>query len=131
MQCGGTDTFSPVVCFESVRTVVALGAQHQFHLHQMDVSTAFLHGELAEEVYMRQPESYVDPGKEHLVCRLKRSIYSLKQSPRCWNHALDSCLKEMGFRQTSSNPCRYVLPGAVEFLVAVCVAFLEQEMKPR
>ena len=81
------DTFSPVVHFESVRTVVALGAQHQFHLHQMDVSTAFLHGELAEEAYMRQPEGYIEPGKEHLVCRLKRSIYGLKQSPRCWNHA--------------------------------------------
>ena len=52
------ETFSPVVCFESVRSVVALGAQHKFQLHQMDVTTAFLHGELSEEVYMEQPEGY-------------------------------------------------------------------------
>jgi len=83
------ETFSPVVRFESVRTVVALGAQHRFQLHQMDVSTAFLHGELNEEVYMKQPEEFVEQGNEHLVCRLKCSIYGLKQSPHCWKHALD------------------------------------------
>ena len=102
------ETFSPVVCFESVRSVVALGAQHKFQLHQMDVTTAFLHGELSEEVYMEQPEGYIVPGKEHMVCRLKRSIYGLKQAPRCWNYALDKRLKEMGFKQTSGDPCLYV-----------------------
>ena len=117
------ETFSPVVRFESIRSIVALGAQHKLQLHQMDVSTAFLHGELTEEVYMKQPEGYVEPGKEHLVCRLKRSIYGLKQSPRCWNHALDSQLKEMGFKQTSSDPCLYVYVNSegVMFLVAVYV----------
>lgn len=102
------ETFSPVARFESVRTVIALGAQHQLQLHQMDVSTAFLHGKLSEEVYMEQPEGFIEPGNEHLVCHLKRSIYGLKQSPRCWNHALDGQLKEMGFKQTSSDPCLYV-----------------------
>ena len=117
------ETFSPVVRFESIRSVVALGVQHKLQLHQMDVSTAFLHGELAEEVYMRQPEGFVEQGKEHLVCRLKRSIYGLKQSPRCWNHALDSKLREMGFEQTSSDPCLYVHfdSEGVMFLVAVYV----------
>ena len=76
------ETFSPVVRFESIRYVVALGAQHKLQLQQMDVSTAFLHGELTEEVYMKQPEGFVEQGKEHLVCRLNRSIYRLKQSPR-------------------------------------------------
>ena len=84
------ETFSPVVRFESIRSVVSLGTQHKLQLHQMDVSAAFLHGELTEEVYMKQPEGFVEEGKEHLVCHLKRSIYGLKQSPRCWNHALDS-----------------------------------------
>ena len=117
------ETFSPVVRFESVRSVLALGAQHKLQLHQMDVSTAFLHGELPEEVYMTQPEGFIEQGKEHLVCRLKRSIYGLKQSPRCWNHALDSQLKGMGFEQTSSDPCLYVrLDSEGEmFLVAVYV----------
>ena len=102
------ETFSPVVCFESVQSVIALGAQHKFQLHQLDVTTAFLHGELSEEVFMEQPEGYIVPGKEHMVCRLKRSIYGLKQAPRCWNYALDKRLKEMGFKQTSGDPCLYV-----------------------
>ncbi len=68
------ETFSPVVRFESVRSVVALGAHYKLQLHQMDVSTAFLHGDLSEEVYMKQPECFTEPGKEHLVCHLKRSI---------------------------------------------------------
>ena len=117
------ETFSPVVRFESIRSVIALGVQHKFQLQQMDVSTAFLHGELTDEVYMRQPEGFVEPGREHLVCRLKRSIYGLKQSPRCWNHALDTQLKVMGFQQTSSDPCLYVNLDSegVTFLIAVYV----------
>ena len=71
------ETFSPVVRFESIRSAIALGAQHKLQLHQMDVSTAFLHGELAEEVYMKQPEGFIEQGKEHLVRRLNRSIYGL------------------------------------------------------
>lgn len=117
------ETFSPVVCFESVRSVIGLGAHHKLQLHQMDVTTAFLHGELSEEVYMEQPEGYIVPGQEHLVCRLKRSIYGLKQAPRCWNYALDNRLKEMGFKQTSSDPCLYVSSDANGdvFIIAVYV----------
>ena len=117
------ETFSPVVHFELIQSVVALGVQHKLQLHQMDVSTAFLHGELTEEVYMRQPEGFIEPGKEDLVCHFKRSIYGLKQSPQCWNHALDSQLKEMGFKQTSSDPCLYVHfdSEGVMFFVAVYV----------
>ena len=55
----------------------------------MDVTTAFLNGELDEELYMCQPEGYVTEGQEHLVCKLKQNIYGLKQSSRCWNSALD------------------------------------------
>ena len=57
---------------------------------------------------MRQPEGFTEPGKEHLVCHLRHSIYGLKRSPHCWNHALDNRLKEMRFKQTSSDPCLYV-----------------------
>ena len=73
----------------------------------MDVSTAFLHGELTEEVYTKQPKGFVKQGKEHLVCCLNHSIYGLKQSPRCWNQALDSQLKELGFKQMAGDSCLY------------------------
>ena len=55
----------------------------------MDAKTAFLNGDLKEEVYMRQPEGFVEKGQQHLVCKLRQSIYGLKQSPRCWNSVLE------------------------------------------
>ena len=88
---------------ESIRALLALATQENMHLHQMDVQIAFLNGDLHEEVYMRQPEGYEVKGKEHQVCKLHRSIYGLKQSPRCWNHVLDEYL-----HQTFSDPCFYV-----------------------
>lgn len=106
----GTDydeTFCPVVRHESLRTLIALAVQNDLQLHQIDVTTAFLNGQLEEEVYMKQPKGFLTQGQEHLVCKLKKSIYGLKQSPRCWNSALDSQLKKMGFVQTDSDPCIY------------------------
>ena len=97
----------PVVRSESIRMVIALAAQNGLRLHQMDVTSAFLNEDLEEEVYMKQPEGFTDRGQEHLVCRLKRSIYGLKQSPRCWNLTLDTQLKKMGFVQSTSDPCIY------------------------
>ena len=101
------ETFSPVVRFESLRTVIALTVQNGMKMYQMDVTTAFLNGELQEEVYMKQPEGFVAEGQEDLVCKLKRSIYGLKQSLRCWNAALDHKLKQMGFVQANGDPYLY------------------------
>ena len=83
------ETFCPVVRLESVRTLIELSVQHILQLHQVDITTAFLNGKLEEEVFMKQPEGFVVKGQKHLVCRLKKSLYGLKQSPRCWNIALD------------------------------------------
>lgn len=81
------ETFSPVVRFSSIRTLLSFAVQNKLHVHQMDVVTAFLNGHLEEEIYMEQPEGYIKPGQEHLVCKLKKSIYGLKQSPCCWSKA--------------------------------------------
>ena len=115
------ETFSPVVRFESLRTVIALAVQNGLKLHQMDVTTAFLNGELDEEVYMKQPEGFAEKGQEDLVCKLKRSIYGLKQSPRCWNSALDNQLKRMGFVQAKGDPCIYMASEGEMFMIAVYV----------
>ena len=72
------------------------------------MKTAFLNGELCEEVFIRQPEGFIVEGKENFVCRLKNSIYGLKQSPRCWNIAIDDYLKKVKFVQTEGDPCLYV-----------------------
>ena len=116
------ETFSPVVRFESIRTVLALAAQFGLSLHQMDVKTAFLNGELKEEIYMKQPPGYAQKGKEALVCLLHKSLYGLKQSARCWNEELDTQLKKMKFRQSSYDPCIYVRSEENEvFIIAVYV----------
>jgi len=79
------ETFSPVVRFDSIRALLAFAVQKKMLIHQMDVVAAFLHGDLEEVIYMEQPEGYVIPGKEDMVCQLEKSLYGLKQSPRCWN----------------------------------------------
>ena len=101
------ETFSPVVRFESVRSVLALAAKHNLYVHQMDVSSAFLNGELSEVLYMSQPEGFVQSGKENFVCKLNKAIYGLKQAPKCWNVSLDKYLKSLNFVQSSSDSCIY------------------------
>ena len=115
------ETFCPVVRPESVRGVITLAAQNDLKLHQMDITTVFLNGELKDEVYMKQPEGFIEGGQEHLVCRLKRSIYGFKQSPRCWNTALDVQLKAMGFALSTSDPCIYTSTKGEVFIIAVYV----------
>lgn len=72
------ETFSPVSCKDSFRIIMALVAHYDLELHQMDVKTAF--GDLEEKVYMAQPKGFVMKGNENMGCRIKRSIYGLKQS---------------------------------------------------
>ena len=124
LQRAGQDydeTFCPVVRFESIRSILAMAAQKGLIVHQMDVTSAFLNGNLDEEVYMAQPEGFEVKGKEHLVCRLKRSLYGLKQAPRCWNATLNNQLIKMGFVQTDSDPCVYVSSEGEFFIIAVYV----------
>ena len=102
------ETFSPVERFESIRTVVALSVQRGLKLHQIHVTSAFLNGELEDEVYMKQPEGFEVEGNEDLVYKLNKSLYGLKQSSRCWNSVLDEHLKSIGFVQTESDQCIYV-----------------------
>lgn len=115
------ETFSPVVRGESVRALLALATQNNMYLHQMDVETAFLNGKLEEEVYMEQPNRHETKGRETQGCKLHKSIYGLKQSPRCWNHVLDDHLKKMEFNQTSSDPCVYVSTRNIGLIIAVYV----------
>ena len=102
------ETFAPVVRFESVRSILSLAVNNNFKLHQMDVSCAFLNGELNEEIYLSQPPNFVVKGKENYYLKLNKSLYGLKQSPRCWNSALDNFLKDIGFIRSSSDSCIYV-----------------------
>jgi transposase InsO family protein len=101
------ETFAPVAKFCSIRALLALGAYQDLEIHQMDVNTAFLNGDLDEEIYMRQPDGYVVPGKEHLVCKLDKSLYGLKQAGRSWYTKIDNVLLELGFDRLEADHCVY------------------------
>ena len=72
------------------------------------MKTAFLHRELEKDIYMDQPEGFIVPGKEKFVCKLKRSLYGLKQSPRQWNKRFDSFMLSHGFKRSKYNSCVYI-----------------------
>ena len=114
------ETFAPVARSATIRTLLAVAVQRNMEVHQMDVTTAFLHGELNEEVYMTQPEGYVQKGSESLVCKLKKSLYGLKQAPRCWNLKLHDYLVNIGYKQSPSEPCLYTRKEKNRF-EALCV----------
>ena len=76
------DTYSPVTRITSIRMLITIVALHKLEIHQMDVKTAFLNGELDEKIYMEQPKGFIIPGKEKKVCRLVKSLYGLKQAPK-------------------------------------------------
>lgn len=102
------EIFSPVVKMSSIRVVLGLAATMNLELEQLDVKTAFLHGDLDEEIYMEQPEGFKVRGKEDMVCRLKKSLYGLKQAPRQWYKKFDSFMVHQRFKRTEADPCVYV-----------------------
>ena len=94
-QVQGVDydqTFSPVVVLKSVWIMLAIAAFYDYEIWQMDVKTAFLNGFLVEELYMMQPEGFVDPKGANKVCKLQRSIYGLVQASQSWNIRFDSVI---------------------------------------
>jgi hypothetical protein len=100
------DAFAPVARMESVRMLLALAAQEGWVVHHMDVKSAFLNGDLHEEVYVSHPGFEV-PGEEKKVYRLHKALYGLRQAPRAWNAKLDLTLKKMGFEQNAYEAAMY------------------------
>ena len=98
------ETFSPVAMLKSIRILLAIAAYYDYEIWKMDVKTAFLNGHLLEDVYMVQPEGFVDPKNPNRVCKLNRSIYGLKQASRSWNIRFDQKIKEFGFIKNEDEP---------------------------
>ncbi|KAF3660091.1 hypothetical protein FXO37_13667 [Capsicum annuum] len=99
------DTYSPVTRITSIRMLISLVAVYGFEIHQMDVKTAFLNGELEEEIYMEQPESFVVPGKGNKMCKLIKSLYGLKQAPKQQHAKFDQTMLANGFKINECDKC--------------------------
>ncbi|GJV21584.1 retrovirus-related pol polyprotein from transposon TNT 1-94 [Tanacetum coccineum] len=102
------ETFAPVSRMDTVRAIISLAGQKGWLLYQVDVKSAFLNGELKEEVYVNQPQGFEVEGKEEKVYKLKKDLYGLKQAPRAWYSQIDGYFKENGFDQSKSEPTLYV-----------------------
>ena len=94
-----TEIFSPVVKMTTIRVILSIVAAENLHLEQLDVKTAFLHGDLEEDIYMTQPEGFEVLCKENLVCKLHKSLYGLKQAPRQWYKMFNEFMRNSGFNR--------------------------------
>jgi len=116
------EVFAPVARLDTVRIVLAFAANNGWKIHHLDVKSAFLHGDLEEEVYVSQPEGYEVKGKEIEVFRLSKALYGLKQALRAWNVKLDKSLRKLNFKRCLSEQAVYTRgTGADAIILGVYV----------
>ena len=92
----------------TIRLVLGMVAIENLYLEQLDVKTAFLHGDLEEDIYMIQPEGFIAQGQENLVCKLRKSLCGLKQVPKQWYKKFVSFMHKIGFKRCEVDHCCYV-----------------------
>ena len=97
--------------------ILAIAAWRNLEVYQMDVKTAFLNGDLEEEIYMNQPEGFIAPGQEGKVCRLVKSLYGLKQAPKQWHQKFDHTMLESGFKINECEKCVYVKDTSAGYMI--------------
>jgi len=103
------ETFSPVIKPTTIRLVLAITVHFHWPIRQLDVSNAFLHGFLDEEMFMKQPQGFIDVTKPDFVCRLHKSLYGFKQAPRAWFQRLSQQLIELGFQESINDYSLFTL----------------------
>ncbi|KAJ0863942.1 putative RNA-directed DNA polymerase [Helianthus annuus] len=112
------ETFAPVAKLVTVRTLLAVAVKKGWHIHQLDVNNAFLDGDLHEDVYMKIPQGFVRQN-DQCVCKLKKSLYGLKQASRNWYKKFTKSLLEIGFRQTGVDHSLFLLKTDEVFMAAL------------
>ena len=123
-----TETYAPVAKNYSLRLILAIAAAKNLEMIQLDVKTAFLYGTLDEEIYMKQPEGFVIPGKEKEVCRLIKSIYGLKQASRVWNIKFKDFIIKFGLTRSQADPCiyyRHLRPGEADEELTIFILYVD------
>ncbi|KAL0270634.1 UNVERIFIED_CONTAM: hypothetical protein PYX00_007980 [Menopon gallinae] len=116
------EIFAPVARYELIRTLLAIAVNEQMYVHQLDVVSAYTQGFLSDEVYMEQPEAFVDKKNKDHVCKLVRPLYGLKQSGREWYKRINDYLVNKGGMNAEGDPCIYVF-GTNEnrVILLICV----------
>lgn len=112
-----TETYSPVVKQTSIRFLLAISTRYNLRIRQLDAVTAFLNGDLSEEIYMLQPKGYNDGTGR--VCKLLKSLYGLKQSSRVWNEKLNTVLLSTGLQRSSMDRCVYYMINEKQILILI------------
>lgn len=102
------EVFAPVARLDAIRTLLASSVVKGMQVHQMDVMTAYIQGDLKDEIYMEQPQMFVKSNEREKVCKLNKPLYGLKQAGREWYHKLNDYLTKLKFKRTAVNPCVYV-----------------------
>ena len=113
------DTFSPVAKMTYVRLFISLAATYKWDLHQLDIKNVFFHGDLQEEVYMEQPLGFVTQGEIRKVCRLRKSLYGLKQSPRAWFGKFSQAVEEFGIQKSKSDHSAFYRNSSLGIILLV------------
>jgi hypothetical protein len=111
------ETFAPVENMDSIHLVLAIATTKGWEVHQMDVKNDFLHGDISEEIYMEKPQGFIH--NSSLVCRLKKSLYGLKQEPRAWYEKMDSYLLSHDFVRCKSDCNVYMLRTTDSLMILV------------
>lgn len=118
-----TETFSPVVQYDFLRVLLAMVAERDLELIQFDVKTAFLYGELTEELFMEVPEGLTVDNAEMQVCKLNKSLYGLKQASRCWNQKFSSFLRKFNLEESTADQC--IFHGHVEGITVYLALYVD------
>ena len=113
------ETFAPVAKMNTVRVLLSVDVNKGWPLYQMDVKNAFLHGDLENEVYMKLPPGHPQSSEPGMVCKLYKSIYGLKQSPRAWYAKLSSVLEGAGFQRSNADSSMFIRTGVAGKLVVL------------
>ncbi|GJS97691.1 putative RNA-directed DNA polymerase [Tanacetum coccineum] len=115
------DTFAPVAKLVTIRTLLAIAVKRDWIIHQLDVNNAFLHGDLDKEVYMKIPQGFSNDN-ETRVCRLRKSLYGLKQASRNWYHKFTTFLRSLNFRQSKADHSLFIYEtGSIMVVVLIYV----------
>jgi hypothetical protein len=125
-----TETFAPTLRMETIRFIINYALISGMEIHQMDVTAAFLNGELEEEIYMKLPEGFAEQHQDPSmfngrVAKLRRALYGLKQSMRCWNTKLTNYLKERGYVQSQADASLFIKHGRDSEILSIIAAYVD------